>query len=392
MKRAIRPVPPSIDCDQGVSAGLTAFWKHLSPSHTLTSRKHSVWTLIAQHLDEPFLMAFSRFDGSEMQILLAGFRPSQIWRSPSLQVLVAARSCVEARQPLLRAVSTELSRADRAVAAMDQWDECIRLAARRSFESSSQISYIATVDAIRALISKLKHLRPSRQIEADGTALSDSSTRSNQHAFCELCWRESLRTTAYRSGQNKERARRLSQRFCALHNPRDPNSKYRCDIRYKAAFMKELNALMSFDESAYLFSFKPPRSADFQEIRKTAYDLVHSRLRPLNSDQPGLRERVAQLLTSGMRQADVARELGVSRQAVSKAKKSLESILAAQGLDAELCPVSGESVELSGFYGSAAREQICSVLSKGISGNDAAKRSERFRHSIDFLTADSRDK
>ena len=100
----------------------------------------------------------------------------------------------------------------------------------------------------------------------------------------------------------------------------------------------------------------------------------------------GLREHVAELLSQGLSQSDVRRKLGISRQAVSKAKKSLERVLQARTLDAELSPRTGESLFLSAPKGAPVRERISTLLVEGIAPTEIAKRLWRFRHSLDFLT------
>jgi transposase-like protein len=187
------------------------------------------------------------------------------------------------------------------------------------------------------------------------------------------------------AGENKVRARRLSNRFCRYHDPRDPRSQYRSDLRYKEAFRREFDALLNVGSSAYSFAFHVPRGADFQELRKTAYDLVHARLRTLDSKDPGLREQVAALLISGVSQSEVARRLNISRQAVCQAKKSLERMLKARQHDAELSPRTGESLSLSGPVGEELRARIHEMMREGKSIVEIAHELGRFRQSIRFL-------
>lgn len=381
----MKPISAAKKCDPRLVAGFASFFEHVTPSHTITSRRYSMWGLVREHIDRPFEEALSDYPEGALRAFVAEFVPSSAWKPPGRVVLEIASSCQEAALPRLQSTSEERSRAELVVSALMQWDECLRLVVRRAKVSPNHEHFAATLDSIRKLLSKLRSLRPRHERDAEGTSVRDAISRPDQDTFCELCWRESLRAAALRSGQSKLRARGLSSRFCAIHDPRDPKSRYRADLRYKPAFERELDSLMNLDKSAYFIRFEPPRSADFQEIRKTAYDLVHSRLRQLDSTRPGLREHVAELLGQGLSQSDVGRKLGISRQAVSKAKKSLERVLRARALDAELSPRTGESLALSGPAGTKIRDQVRSMRKDGIALTEIASQLGRSRHSLEFL-------
>ncbi|HCL3480138.1 TPA: helix-turn-helix domain-containing protein [Pseudomonas aeruginosa] len=91
---------------------------------------------------------------------------------------------------------------------------------------------------------------------------------------------------------------------------------------------------------------QPPSAPDTQELRKLAYDQVHSGLHaiaPKKAAGPGLREKVWSMHQEGLSQSEMARRLGISRQAISKAKKSLESLLNAHHAGRYLNPITGEA-------------------------------------------------
>lgn len=83
-----------------------------------------------------------------------------------------------------------------------------------------------------------------------------------------------------------------------------------------------------------------------QEVRKTAYDQVHSGLHAIvsgSSASMGLREKVWLMHGEGLRQSDMAKRLGVSRQAISKAKKSLVELVNAHHAGSYIDPRIGEA-------------------------------------------------
>lgn len=385
------PIRLAKGCEPEVAKGLTALASRLTPSHTITSRRYSVWSAIRDDVDAPFRAQVANYTRHWDARLLARFKPSEAWRAPPGDNLRVARSMDEAGTVLLRSTDESLSKAEAVLLSMDQWAECLRLAIRSSEhdQSTAAARFRATLDSVRMLMTDLRARRPSHGSTKDQGVVRDSASRSDQHTYCELCWRVSLRTAALQCGQQVARARRLSPRFCSFHDPRDPRSRYRVDLRYRAAFEKELDALLQIEDSGYAIAFSPPQSADEQEIRKTAYDLVHARLRSLNSSSPGLRERIAALRLQGHTQAEISRKLGISRQAVSKAIKSLERLLQARHLDAELSPRTGESLALSGDAGLGIRDRILDLKTQGNSPTRISMTLGRFRHSIDFLLAES---
>ena len=384
------PIRQAKGCAPEVAKALTALASRLTPSHTITSRRYSIWSAIRDEVDAPFRAQVVSFTSHWDARLLARFKPSEAWRAPPAENLRLARSMDEAGTVLDLSMDESLSKAEAVLLSTDQWAECLRLAIRSSEhdQSTAAARFRATLDSIRMLMTDLRARRPSHGSTEDEGVVRDSASRSDQHTYCELCWRVSLRTAALKCGQQAARARRLSPRFCSFHDPRDPNSRYRADLRYKPSFKRELDALLKVCESSYSITFGPPPSADEQEVRKTAYDLVHSRLRALNSSMPGFREHIAELALQKLTQAEIARKLGVTRQAVSKAIKSLERVLDARHVDSELSPRTGESLTLSGDVGSSTRDYVLTLRAQGHTPASIATKLGRFRHSIDCLLKD----
>lgn len=200
------------------------------------------------------------------------------------------------------------------------------------------------------LLSVLGALRPGRSLHF-GNWLSDDRTRPQGASYCELCWRATMRWRSLMEIEGparylpEARWRKLSSRYCEVHNPSEPKSRYRRDLPYKKAFHHEIEALRGFKPSEYLFRLPLPNGADIQELRKTAYDQVHSKLHAVTispAGAPGLREKVWALHRDGLHQAEIARRLGVSRQAVSKAWKGLDDLVRRRMAKAYIDPVTGE--------------------------------------------------
>lgn len=106
-----------------------------------------------------------------------------------------------------------------------------------------------------------------------------------------------------------------SRNYCEVHDPADSRSSYRKDLKRKAAFLNEVESIFARKKSNFRIKIDPVTFAK-DDVRKLAYGLVQSRLK-------GNKESVSILLSQGVKQAEIARRLGISRQAVSKLKASL---------------------------------------------------------------------
>ncbi|WP_223862746.1 MULTISPECIES: MarR family transcriptional regulator [Pseudomonas syringae group] len=269
-------------------------------------------------------------------------------------------------------------------------------------------SLCGALESIRDLFRLMRHFRPLRtKALRDFDAAIDDRTRPQDGGYCELCWRVSIRSNRLqelvaqqryevgeivRSGQcqlsaeeqdarladawmlesslklspsstliskaeaaklrvvferfriEKIVAGNLSYRYCAVHKP--GSAKYHADLRYKVAFHNHLSALGRSGRSEFAFNFLPPSSPDIQEIRKLAYDQVHSGLHVVTTGKPsslGLREKVWLMHEEGISQSEMARRLGISRQAISKAKKSLELLMNTHHAGSYINPLTGEA-------------------------------------------------
>lgn len=356
---------PTKGCDPSVAEGMRRFLEEVTiscpdntgqrirlPSFSLTSRRYSIWAKLRDHVEAPFANSIRDYEGPWASKLLTGFKLSTVGRTRPVwcvdidawsQVTSEGISCDWDRMlvPLQRAPTSQLrvtqSTPDRLVENINAWNENL-LFARRSASASvtagDETQFVATIEAVRNLLDLLCQFRPKRGAdpfsahEGVHPQLPDNKTRIQGETYCELCWRPSMRSAAMgrRSRVPDIRSRQLSNRFCAEHDPSNPTSRYRADHRYKKAFQWE--SLLG-TRSEFLVKLEPPPNATQDEARKTAYERVHARLRSLSQpDKPSFRETAWHLHLQGMRQADIARQLGTSRQSIFRTLKQTKQLIA----------------------------------------------------------------
>jgi predicted DNA-binding protein YlxM (UPF0122 family) len=408
-------------CSPAFDSGFKAVFSSLSASSSLTSRRYPIWPLVREHLDAVFDDCIKNYKGEWARVLLAGTRLSEMaqrpplfWAIPgmkpagdgdtALAVEIVASDFVGAKPESMPEIDWQLLN-------MERWDSNLRFAIRSLLGPSGAWLPDAGVlcgalESVRELFRLFGHFRPKLTKALRGfDALMDDRTRPQGTAYCELCWRESIRSKKLQELDAKERkavravlgasivggdgkdlrwaqalmlktsrhlppaaamvskseaveisriferfsiermsAGNLSQRYCSIHKP--GSSKYHADLRYKSAFQRQLKVLMGLARSEYAINFRPPDAADRQEVRKTAYDQVHSGLHAIASGigtSMGLREKIWLMHGEGLSQPEMAKRLGVSRQAISKAKKSLEELLNAHHAGSYLNPLTGEA-------------------------------------------------
>lgn len=315
------------DCPPNLSQGVTKFAEALTPSHSLTSRRYSIWRLLRLHVDGPFAEALC-YRGVWHKELLTGFMPSRAGRHPGAQVLAAMRT-YEPLKELADAVSEDerSSTVTAVTGALECWFHCLRMAIHSVYVAGVREGgkpFIQSLDLLRELLQILEQLRP--RYRTDPTFGRTRVTSDGHYRYCELCWRLSMRSIESRRASRNKSKRLPSGRFCAVHDPSNPKSRYRTDLNYKKAFYRELGILGNL-ENGYAFELPALPHPDFAMLRRLAYDRVHAGIRSPNSRSPlSLKERVWKLRLEGLRQSEIARTLGISRQAVSKTMKQLRSI------------------------------------------------------------------
>ncbi len=353
---------PFTGCNPTVSEGFQRFFETVTlphpslvgqrirnPSFSLTSRRPSMWSMLKEHWDQQFLETIHNSEVKWEARLLEGFKPSSAGRKPPAWRLDAEAWAEYVRygEPfewgnliipfeMPRSTSKRIvpSSTDELLKITRAWDQNLRFAihsaksqAFTNVATDALKEFCATLETARVLLDLIEHFRAARGKDPLGThegnhpLLPDSKTRLSAGNSCELCWRPTMRAEAMHrlAGIPLIRSRHFSDRFCVEHDPSNPDSRYRVDHRYKELYQEEKRKRIN---PGFLARLGLPPPATGEEAKKDMYNRVHARLRPFTRpDKPSFREIVWDLHAKGKRQADIARELGTSRQSISRSLK-----------------------------------------------------------------------
>lgn len=445
-------------CSSQFAMGYSSVIAGLTASSSLTSRRYPIWPLVRENLDELFEGCITSYEGVWAKSLLEGACLSEMaQRAPLFSVApyiessggnsgvltadVVANDVVVTKPEHMPEIDWQLLN-------LERWDSNIRFAIRSLLDSKGALpsgaeSLCGALESVRDLFRLMRHFRPNRtKALRNFDVLVDDRTRPQGGSFCELCWRDSIRSNRLQEIEAKERhevcnvvrsghftddeqdargaeawilernlqhprsctliskaeitklhliferfrierivAGNLSNRYCRIHKPGSP--KYHADLRYKAAFQSHLSALTGVNKSEFAFNFRLPDAADAQEVRKVAYDQVHSGLHSIRSGKVsslGLREKVWLMYKEGLSQSEMARRLGISRQAISKAKKSLELLMNTHHAGSYINPLTGEAQ-----VPELIRDAIRDAMMRGISIAVIAKEVGLSKGTVDGL-------
>lgn len=300
------------NCDPGVRAAVERFIDRSGP-FSLASKRYSFLRLIREELDEA--LAVYR-DQLELKYML--------FRVPGL--------C--GQQPLSRIVNDVGVRAT---------EDEVRRALRRFVDSmicEQDKADVHFIDTAETLVEVLVHCRCKQPRRKKSTASHLNLQRPKE--LCCLCGEPSEYLQYFGDPDawdlvDEEEKQRLSHKYCHRHRPRFRdgtwNYEYRKAMRNREVFDLEASRLLR--QSAQPAEVKPHtgkldvdlfimnliaqttlQPADENKIRNLARRLVNYRI----SDR---KKQILMLSASGFKQADIARRLGVSRQAVSKTLASI---------------------------------------------------------------------
>jgi DNA-binding CsgD family transcriptional regulator len=224
-------------------------------------------------------------------------------------------------------------------------DKSLRLALSRYFRHAERVGvheqeFIATCESTLELIRRCEGKAPRRSKVAD----HESMNGQRRHWFCELCGNRSefaafVEDKAWpKAHPMASDALKLSTRYCTGHRPKIEgqwNAEYKRALRSKGYFDVEVDRLtrQSWDAA------KPRKTSGSALIDQFTWRCIAQQ--HLHPDQKAaLRDLAAEIteahitdakkelvmmIAAGLNQSEVARQLGVSRNAVSKALKSIPS-------------------------------------------------------------------
>lgn len=305
-------------CDPSVSEAIRKFEERWRP-YSVSSRRYPIMRLIQEVID-PAVAAYMKTLPARYSGFVSGVGAGMDF-SETIR-LVGLDTMVRLQRQLLRHFVKTVDRQD-----------------------SRDQRFVATLESLIGLVWDCACKRPNRSAPTKGVNLN----AQRKHGFCELCgdlteFAIFMATVAEGQvndaelGDNKKLE--LSHQYCTRHRPKLANGEwnpaYRQAKRSLAQFDLELARLgrqcakrtvpqaASGDSlvDSYFYHYllgKTMQPADKSELRHQARLMVDSKL----SDR---KKQMLMLQCSGFNQSEIARRLGIERQAVSKALASIPEI------------------------------------------------------------------
>lgn len=299
-------------CDQEVARAIRALQDDWGPYST-KSKRYSIFSLVRRHIDP----AWKKY----VETL-----PKNIYEHSLCQAIVLSNL---ARKCGFSALE------DWVIAATDIHQSNCEMSA-----SEIDIKLLATLEAIRCLALACRLKQPKRQaISPLKMGGNWNVLRTRIGPYCELCGQPSelelLRSSRSRTMEDSNGSARLSARYCGAHRPKHHdnsfNSLYKKAFRRKEQFKNEI-AQLEMQSCGVRKSLKSSGNA--------AVDLFYQNIITRNAICPGeeqalrdiasrlttekvsdRKKQIVGMLASGMTRADIENELGITRQAISKALK-----------------------------------------------------------------------
>jgi len=305
-------------CDPGISQAIERFQDRWRPYST-ASRRYPIRRLIQEVID-PAVATYMKTLPARYSGFVSGVGAGMDF-SETIR-LVGFDTMVRLQRQLLRHFIKTVDRQD-----------------------SRDQRFVATIESLTGLVWDCACKRPKKSTTTTGVNLN----AQRKHGFCELCgelaeFADFMATVTDEQVNDIELQDRkklvLSHQYCARHRPilanGSRNPAYRQAKRSLAQFNLELDRLnrqcakRATPQAAsgdplvdryfhHLMLSQTIQSADKGELRNQARLMVDSKL----SDR---KKQILILQWGGLNQSEIARKLGIERQAVSKALKSLASI------------------------------------------------------------------
>lgn len=302
-------------CAPQVAQALQTFSDHWEP-YSIKSRRYSIYRLVHDVVDPAWAEYLETLPFDHAGRTLCGdWRPGEFARAFGFR-------CLE----------------DRIIAAIHEYSHHCDFDAVEADET-----FDATLEAIRELAVRCRIKQPKReQIGALALVRNLNGRRAQVH--CEFCGQlaelEAFRRDQSRWSEDVSGTRRFSSRYCAEHRPMlsdgTHNPAYKRAIRQKKKFERELTRLNKQAHSVAALMAQTGDSAvdrfflnivatdgiypdEEGLLRNIANNLVEKKM----SDR---KKQIVSLIASGMKPAEVARQIDISRQAVGKALHSVPKI------------------------------------------------------------------
>lgn len=244
---------PVNGCSPEMVVAIANFNEAVTPSHTLRSRRYSLWSLVSTHID----------DTAESVMRLT---PHRLNEKYSFSEHAKRLGC-------------------------DETVKILKFFNRRHASTETYYNF-------ETLIYLLYFIKSRDYLHKNRIKFS-----IHEKPFCELCWRFTVAFDSYAKGEDKPTG---NMRYCEEHLPSSTSSYYRNDHRHRENFEEWLRILGA--QKVLSLSSDP---TDQIHIRKKAYDFSHAKLTER-------RINILKLYAKGLSQAQIARQLGITRQAVSK--------------------------------------------------------------------------
>jgi hypothetical protein len=299
----------------------------LTANHSVTSRRHSISTLLRDEVDRPFAEALMKYRGPWDHTMLNGFRPSTAW----LHLPPGSRP----------PENDGRNNVEKAVECAERWRTRLKKAIRSAQSQARHpsepacVRFCSALDTTMALLDKFSSLRPAHTHGANGrVALKAKGT---SELYCELCWRHTEYAAQGDARDADDNRPMVSRRFCSEHNQQRSPSAYRRDLRFKDLFTAEHELLtwqgLARRKGPFVFLTDAtcpsgmqmhlvPASAHEEDIRRAAYAMVHSGLQ-------GTQAQCLALQAEGFNNAQIAKRLTITvravRLAISAAHPRLEA-------------------------------------------------------------------
>lgn len=265
------------DCDPAVGKAIERFHAAVTPSHSLTSKKFSLTSLIREHLDEIVGKFLSSFLSGKPERLSA-----QVRKSPR----AADDYLINAMKEYQSFTNKEEldTHGEVIQATVDSLRDLVRFC---EFYVSEDVSYVSNIDN-----SPLTKKRTKKRGSSETSDLPNYLLFRHGH-YCQFCdqptekfveyvrntkeivdieleMRELKYAKTFRENINNTRIKGYSSTYCAQHNPEQDKSNYNKALKKKVAFYSVMRLLIDIPKRNKI------QPLDEYELRVVAYRLIES--------------------------------------------------------------------------------------------------------------------